>query len=113
VIPDTGLGAGNGEQFSVVIPPGVLADGHTYTYTLSCEEGFFDLPGAFSGTVSFFGQVAPSAVLSAPPATVTTLTPTVSWAATTPAGSQTKYRFVAYSAPTSSPGAGAPVYDSG
>lgn len=114
LLPSTGVGAVNGEQFSAVIPPGVLADGHVYTWGLSCQESFANLKGAFSTTQNFTGAVAPSAVITFPTASpVTSLSPSMTWTPTTPAGSQTAFRVVLYDAPTTSPGSGSPFYDSG
>lgn len=112
VTPDTGIGVTNGENFSVVIPAAILADGHTYTWELACQEGFAELDGSFSSSQTFIGAVAPSAVVTSPASTVTTLTPNVTWTPSTPAGSQTDYRYVIYTAPTDTPGSGSPILDS-
>lgn len=113
ITPDTGVGATNGESFTVVIPAGVLADGHDYTYILACEESFADLDGAFSTGVEFTAQVAPTVAITAPSGSQNTQTPGVAWTPTTPAGSQTDYRFVLYATPTDAPGTGVPTYDTG
>lgn len=113
VTPDTGIGVTNGENFSVTIPAGLLADGHTYTWSFSCQEGFASLTGPFATNISFTGAMAPSAVVTSPASTVATLTPNVTWTPTTPAGSQTDYRYVIYTEPQDDPGSGAPVLDSG
>ena len=113
VTPTTGIGVTNGETFTVVIPAGILADGHTYTWSMACQEGFAELEGSFSATQTFIGAPTPSAVITSPASTVTTLTPNVTWTPTTPAGSQTDYRFAIYDAPTETPGTGTAVYDTG
>lgn len=113
VTPSTGLGVTNGEMFTVDIPAGLLADGHTYAWGMACQEGFAELDGPFSANTTFTGAPAPSAVITSPASTVTTRTPNVTWTPTTPAGSQTDYRYVIYGAPTDNPGAGAPILDTG
>lgn len=99
VTPTTGVGASDGDPFTVVIPAAVLADGHTYTWSFACEEATQGLNGSFATAQSFQGLVPPSATLTAPLGFITTLTPTVTWTNVTPSGSQVSWRYLLYTSP--------------
>jgi hypothetical protein len=115
LLPTTGGGTTNGGGFTLTIPPGVLLDGASYTWTFITQESFVSLsspdPAPYSN--SFASVVAPTAVITAPIGVVSGITPTVSWTGTFAVGtSQTAYRFIVYQSPTLQPGAGTAVYDS-
>lgn len=119
VTPTDGFGAASGTTFDVLVPAGVLADGHTYSWIMACQESLQGLESPYSASRSFMAVVSPSATITSPLGTVTTLTPAVAWSETTPAGSQLTYRYLIYRTPLEDtslipPGIdGSAVYDSG
>lgn len=107
IIPTTGAGAVGGESFSMTIPPGVLLDGHTYTWSFATQESNFNLQSGFPASFTLHGQVAPTCVITSPIVTTNSTFPTVSWGRSIPSGSsQINYRYLVYTSPTSTPGVG-------
>lgn len=110
IVPTTGVGATNGQPFTIVVPSGIIPDGHLVQWYLGTEESFFSLQSAFwyspmknATGASFQSVVAPTIAFSGPLGVVTTLTPTVAWTPTTPGGSQINYRYIIYATPQTMP----------
>lgn len=118
--PDTGVAALNNENFTVVIPPGVLSDAGSpvYSWSMACSESLFNLQGPYAANLSFTAVVPPTATITSPTGTISTTTPTISWTNTTPGGTQQSYRYLIYDTAQVMGVAGAAVpggaiYDSG
>jgi hypothetical protein len=125
LIPTAGGGQTDGGQFSITMPPGILDNGVSWTYTMACQESFAGVKGPENLTpMPFSTAQSPTAIISAPIGEVASLTPTVSWTAIVSSGVQINYRFMVYDQPPTSPSflIGAdpplpalvvPIYDSG
>jgi hypothetical protein len=93
----TGVGALNGDNFTVVIPPGYLTDGVTYQYSFITIEAFAGLSSPAAAPVTFQSVSGPHVAITAPTFLgITTSLPTITWADTIPSGTQLSVRVVIY-----------------
>lgn len=103
----------------VTVPPGILADGHTYNWSVATQESHYSLQGTFATDAVFTGAVQPTVTITSPGTISMTSSPTVAWTVTLGGGlSQINYRVIIYSdaqhsAGGFSPGVGPNLYDSG
>ena len=109
---------------TATIPAGVLADGHTYTWSVATQENYYGLPvstgsAVYASDYAFIATAQPTVTITAPTGTVASAAPIVSWTETLGGGdSQISYRVVVYTAavaasPGFSPGVTTPTVDSG
>lgn len=102
-----------------VIPAAVLADGHTYTWSVATEESHYNLAGPFASDQAITATAMPTVTVMAPSGTISSPTPAVTWTETLGSGdSQTSYRVCIYTASVAasagfSPGVTTPTLDSG
>ena len=59
ITPSTGAGASNGEQFTVVVPAGILVDGDTWEYAFETIESFAGLNSGFNALTTFSATAKP------------------------------------------------------
>lgn len=109
----SGIGAVNGGTITVTVPAAILVDGHTYTWSIACQEASQSLQGSFASDSAFTAGVAPTINSLSPTGTATSTTPVVSWAETLGSGdTQSAYRYMIYAA-SSTPGTPGALYDTG
>jgi hypothetical protein len=112
LLPTTGAGATQSEPFTIIIPPGVLANGHVYTWAFATQESFYNIRGPFSSTFAIHAEPAPVTSILHPLGDILNdLTPIVNWPVD---ADQISYRYVLYDYPTPTPGIANPnlIYDS-
>lgn len=102
-----------------VIPAGVLADGHSYTWSVATEESHYGLQGPFASDAQFNATAMPTVTVNAPAGSASSATPTVAWSDTLGSGdTQTSFRVVVYTKAVTgqsgfAPGSTTPTADSG
>lgn len=103
----------------LTIAAAILADGHTYNWSVATQEGSFSLQGPFAPDQTFQAVALPTPVITGPTGFTTAPNPMVTWTETLGGGLfQTNFRVIIYSlaqtlAPGFAPGSVPNLADSG
>jgi hypothetical protein len=82
----------------ILLPIGTFTAGDSYNWSVSTQEGYYNLQGAYCSDNSFLATPGPQAIPT-PPNPTNSSKPTITWSETLDSGdSQTFYRVVVYTA---------------